>query len=342
MRALIRCLAFLVIVVPPGAAQDLTAGVSVGVVKLSDTRSEQALSGVLAYQAGWLSLYAVPAILHVSNTATQSTVSSSGLGDLPLIAAASYTSPAPASPSVGASLAVVLPTGNASCGLGSGQTAAGVDVGAGVSPGRAHLWGDASRSITGVSSQSSLNAPKATTLHFEAGYEVTPGWTWTGSVGVDVGTADSTHPLSRVIGLGVSHPLARTAHAHRRWPSPAHDRVAAVGTHGWLGDSLLRLLPGDSYYPVAAHRDDVPDGHGEQDCQLSLAWDLGSADPLGLAGADVRPIDCNADTIVSVYAGRDGSWTGLPFTSRHRRSSIARARFYRPPLECPERSQYSS
>jgi hypothetical protein len=208
MRALIRCLAFLVIVVPPVAAQDLTAGVSVGVVKLSDTRSEQALSGVLAYQAGWLSLYAIPAILHVSNTATRSTVSSSGLGDLPLIAAASYTSPAPASPSVGASLAVVLPTGNASCGLGSGQAAAGVDVGAGVSPGRAHLWGDASRSITGVSSQSSLNAPKATTLHFEAGYEVTPGWTWTGSVGVDVGTADSTHPLSRVIGLGVSHPLA--------------------------------------------------------------------------------------------------------------------------------------
>src|SRR5229473_2190378 len=150
MRALIRCLAFLVIVVPPVAAQDLTAGVSVGVVKLSDTRSEQALSGVLAYQAGWLSLYAVPAILHLSSTATRSTVSSSGLGDLPLIAAASYTSPAPASPSVGASLAVVLPTGNASCGLGSGQAAAGVDV----------------------------------------------------------GTADSTHPLSRVIGLGVSHPLA--------------------------------------------------------------------------------------------------------------------------------------
>src|SRR5260370_37029271 len=110
MRALIRCLAFLVIVVPPVAAQDLTAGVSVGVVKLTDTRSEQALSGVLAYQAGWFSLYAIPAVLHVSNTVSGRTVSSSGLGDLPVIAAASYTSPAPASPSVGASLSAVFPT----------------------------------------------------------------------------------------------------------------------------------------------------------------------------------------------------------------------------------------
>jgi hypothetical protein len=204
MRTPIRCLAFLVIVVPPVAAQDLTAGVSVGVVKLTDTRSEQALSGTLAYQAGWFSLYAIPAVLHVST----GTVSHSGLGDLPLTAAASYTAPTPGSPTVGASLLVMLPTGNAACGLGSGQTAAGVDVGVGVSPGLAHFWGDASRSISGVSSQSALNAPKATTLHLEAGYEVSPGWTWTGSVGFDVGTADTTQALSRVIGLGVSHTLA--------------------------------------------------------------------------------------------------------------------------------------
>ncbi len=208
MRAPIRCFVFLLIGVPPAAAQDLTAGVSVGVVKLTDTRSEQALSGTLAYQAGWFSLYAIPAVLHVSSTASGRTVSSSGLGDLPLSAAATYTSPTPASPTVGVSLLVELPTGNAACGLGSGQTAAGVDVGAGVSPGLAHFWGDASRSISGVSSQSALNAPKATTLHFEAGYEVSPGWTWTGSVGFDVGTADTTQALSRVIGLGVSHTLA--------------------------------------------------------------------------------------------------------------------------------------
>lgn len=206
MRAPIRCFAFLVIVVQPAAAQDLTAGASLGVVKLTDTRSEQALTGTLAYQAGWFSLYASPAFLRVSKDSAGRTVSSSGLGDLPLTAAASYT--APGSPTVGASLLVVLPTGKVGCGLGSGQTAAGIDVGAGISPGLAHFWGDASRSISGVSSQSALNAPKATTLHFEAGYEVSPGWTWTGSVGFDVGTVDSTQALSREIGLGVSHTLA--------------------------------------------------------------------------------------------------------------------------------------
>jgi hypothetical protein len=208
MRALIGYIAFLVIVLPPVAAQDLTAGASLGIVKLTDTRSEQALTGTLAYQAGWFSLYASPAFLRVAKDSAGRTVSSSGLGDLPLTAAASYTSPTPGSPTVGASLLVVLPTGNASCGLGSGQTAAGFDVGAGVSPGLAHFWGDASRSLSGVSSQSSLNAPKATTIHLEAGYEVSPGWTWTGSVGFDVGTVDSTQALSRVIGLGASHTLA--------------------------------------------------------------------------------------------------------------------------------------
>jgi hypothetical protein len=101
---------------------------------------------------------------------------------------------------------VVLPTGNACSGLGNGQTAAGVDLGGSLSPGRAHLAADVSRSVSGVSSQSTLNGPKATTLRFEAGYDAAPRWTWTASVGVDVGAPDST--LSRVIGLGVSHTLA--------------------------------------------------------------------------------------------------------------------------------------
>src|SRR5260370_25298011 len=156
MRAPIRCFVFLLMGVAAVAAQDLTTGVSVGVVKLRDTRSEQALSGTLAYQAGWFSLYAIPAVLHVSSTASGRTVSSSGLGDLPLSAAATYTSPGPASPTVRVSLLVQLPTGHAACRLGSGQTDAGVDVGAGVSPGLAHFWGDASRSISVGSSPPTL------------------------------------------------------------------------------------------------------------------------------------------------------------------------------------------
>ncbi|HYL21303.1 MAG TPA: transporter [Gemmatimonadales bacterium] len=207
MRTLARGFAFLLAAASSAAAQSVNAGVSAGWVKLTDSRSEEALSGTLEYQAGWLSLYAMPGVLHVSSTVSGRTVSSSGLGDTPLVAAASYTAPGPGSPTVAAALLAVLPTGNASCGLGMGQTTAGVDVGAGLSPGKAHLSADASHSVSGISSQSVLNAPKATTLRFEAGYDVAPRWTWTASVGVDVGTSDSTQALSRVIGLGVSHTL---------------------------------------------------------------------------------------------------------------------------------------
>ena len=208
MRLPLRSVACFVAVASSAAAQSrIDAGVSAGVVKLTDQRSEQVVSGVLEYAPrSWLSLYAIPAVVHVSDGTSGRTVSSSGLGDLPLVVAASYASPTPGSPTVGAALLAVLPTGNAACGLGSGQTAAGLDLGVAISPRQAHLAVDASRSLSGVSAQSSLDAPKATALHFEAGYDVAPRWTWTASVGVDVGS-DSTQALSRVIGAGVRHTL---------------------------------------------------------------------------------------------------------------------------------------
>src|SRR2546427_4417205 len=204
MRVLVRCAALLVAVASPTAAQSpIGVGTSAGVVKRTDQRSEEALAGVLEYQPNpWLSLYAIPAVLPLSDNVNGRPVSSSGLGDLPLVVAASYASPTPGSPTVGAALVAVLPTGNAACGLGSGQTAAGLDLGVAISPRLAHLAVDASRSLSGVSAQSSLDAPKATALHVEAGYDVAPRWTWTASVGVDVGS-DSTQALSRVIGAGV-------------------------------------------------------------------------------------------------------------------------------------------
>src|SRR5881296_245786 len=210
MRVLVGCLAFLVAVASSVAAQSrIDGGVSAGVVQITGRRSEQAMSGVLEYErSAWLSVYAIPAVLHVSDSTSKGTFSSSGLGDLPVVAAVSRTFLTPWSPTLGAALVAVLPTGNASCALGNGQTAAGMDLGVGLSPGRAHLSVDASRSLSGVSAQSSLTAPKATTLRFEGGYDVSPRWTWMASVGVDVGTADSTQALSRVIGVGVRHTLS--------------------------------------------------------------------------------------------------------------------------------------
>lgn len=207
MRVLFCNATFMIAIACSAAAQSrVAAGTSAGLVKLSGERSEQAWSGVLEFDPSpWLSLYAMPALLHVSDTASGRTVSSSGLGDLPVVAAAAYSSRAPGSPTIGAALVAVLATGDAACGLGSGQAAEGIDVGVGLAPGQAHLSADASRSLSNVSGVSSLGTAKATTLRLEAGYDVAPRWTGTASIGVDVGAPDST--LGRVIGAGVRRAL---------------------------------------------------------------------------------------------------------------------------------------
>lgn len=191
------------------AQTSLAAGVTAGSAKLSDQRSEQAVSGVLQVQTTpWLSLSAVPSFVHVSDMVSGRAVSSNGIGDLPLSAAAMHTFPGPHSPTIAAALTVMLPTGNASCGLGNGVTSEGLDIGLGASPNpKLHLSADASRSISHVSSQSTLSAPRATSLLLGGGYEVSPGWRADLSLGIDVGESDSTQALSRVVGGGVSHRL---------------------------------------------------------------------------------------------------------------------------------------
>src|SRR5260370_2412377 len=71
--------------VPVVGAAQASFGFTLGSAKISDVRSQRGLSAILQYQVGpWLTLSAVPAYVHVSN----GTVSSTGLGDLPLMAGA--------------------------------------------------------------------------------------------------------------------------------------------------------------------------------------------------------------------------------------------------------------
>ena len=211
MRTVVGCLLFCSAL---GAASlaaqaSVTAGATVGSAKLSDSRSEQALTGVVRYQATpWLGLSVMPAEVHVADVISGRTVSSSGLGDVPLTADAFHAFATPGSPVVAAALTVVLPAGNASCGLGSGNTSVGLDLGAGVSPSqRLRLSADASRSVSGLSAQSALAAPHATSLRAEAGYDITPRWTADLSLGADIGRSDSTQALSRVLSAGAIHVL---------------------------------------------------------------------------------------------------------------------------------------
>jgi hypothetical protein len=189
------------------AQTSLSGGVTAGSAKLSDQRSERALSGVLQLQTTpWLSLTVVPSYVHVSDIVKGSAVSSNGLGDLPFSAAATRAFPAAGAPTIAAALTIVLPTGNAACGLGNGVTSEGLDIGLGASPNpKVHLSADASRSLSHASSQSTLSAPRATSLVLGGGYDVAPSWRGDLSLGIDVGQSDSTQALSHVVGGGVSH-----------------------------------------------------------------------------------------------------------------------------------------
>ena len=195
---------------PLQAQTPVAAGVTAGAVKLTAQRSEQAVTGILQLQArSWLSFSATPSFVHVSDVVSSKPVSSNGSGDLPLSADAFHAFSTRGSPVVGAALTVVLPTGNAACGLGSGVTSVGLDLGAGASPSpRLHLAADASRSIGGgLSAQSTLSAPHATSLRGEASYDLSPRWTTNVSLGADVGQVDSTQALSRALGAGLTHSL---------------------------------------------------------------------------------------------------------------------------------------
>src|SRR2546428_14081869 len=114
MRVLVRCAALLVAAASPVAAQSaIGVGTSAGVVKLTDQRSEEALSGVLEHHPSpWLSLYAIPAVLHLPDNGNGRPASSSGLGDRPVVVAAPHASPTPGSPTVGAGLVAVFPRAN--------------------------------------------------------------------------------------------------------------------------------------------------------------------------------------------------------------------------------------
>lgn len=223
-----------------GAAQ-VSYGVTVGSAKLSDVRSQRGVTAILQYQVGsWLTLSALPAYVHVSN----STVSSSGLGDLPLVAGTAHTFTNAWSPTLGAALVATLPTGDAACGLGTGQTSWGMNAGVGVAPSDAlRLSVSGSRGLSGLGTQSELSAPQATSLAFEVAYAVAPRWTLDGSVGGDVGHSDSTQSLARTVGAGASYavagPLALTMDVGHGLTSASPKWVLSIG----IGTAFSGISP---------------------------------------------------------------------------------------------------
>jgi len=211
--------------------QSMDAGMTAGVARFNTAQSEQTLTAIVQlHPRSWLSVSAIPSLVRISDSG----VSHSGLGDLPLGVAADHRFPGAGSPVIGAALSGTLPTGNASCGLGSGEVGVGVDGGVAVSPSeRWQLSAGASRGLGGAGTQSALSPPHATSLRLESSYGVTDRWTTGLAFGADVGSSDSTQPLGRVLGEGTSYRiagnLALTVDASRGLTSASPRWVWSVG-----------------------------------------------------------------------------------------------------------------
>jgi hypothetical protein len=210
------------------AAQGVTYGVTAGAATLNDQQKDRAFTATLQWQARpWLGFSVAPGYLHAEHDSGGIAFTSTGFGDLPVSADASYSfDDAPWSPDLGSSLTITLPTGLSRCGLGTGTAGVGLDLGVGVQPtDPLHLALSTSRDLSGVAAASILDPPHATALSFEASYDFSPRVSAGLSFGGDFGTPDSGATLPRVIGGGTT--------IHIRGPIA----LALSGSHGLTSGS---------------------------------------------------------------------------------------------------------
>ena len=189
------------------SAQGVTYGVSAGAAKLNDSQKDRVFTAALQWQARpWLGFSMAPGYIHAENDSAGVPFTSNGFGDLPVAADLSYSfDDAPWSPDLGSSITVTLPTGLSRCGLGTGATGMGLDLGVGVQPiDPLHMAVTTSRDLSGTAAASILDPPHATSVSFEASYDFSPRVTAGLSFGGDFGTPDSGEALPRTIGGGTT------------------------------------------------------------------------------------------------------------------------------------------
>ena len=259
--ALVVLLALLQSLPRTSAAQGWGGTVRAGTIRFTDSTSVGALSGVIEYKPlGWLELGAAPTL--VRSTTGSSTAS--GVGDLPLSVAASTQWGTPLHPELGAGILFTLPTGQAACGLGSGQTAVGMNLAAGISPTEVvHLSADASRSFSGAITLSSLDQPQATWVDLGGDVDLAPRWTLSLSVGGDLGGAD-TVTADREIGGGVGYAFGNALNLAVDVTHRLAGLAPRWGVTVSFGTAATALSPLNSLSPLARQRQVFVSGSGNR------------------------------------------------------------------------------
>ena len=219
-------------VVPP-----FSFGLIAGLATLPGSVSVQAISAAMDYRPFcWLSLQAVPSYVHAgAKSTTGRTLSSTGLTDLPLSAIISHEyKNLPWSPELAIGLELVLATGDTSQGLGSGQTSYGGQLGVGVSPvDRMSVDLSAWHPLHGTGVNSAVDAPGATSVGLEVGYEINDQLEASMGYGSDFGKPDSGYALPRSLAAGIvfklAAPIAVTLNGARGLTSGAPSWLFSLG-----------------------------------------------------------------------------------------------------------------
>jgi hypothetical protein len=174
-------------------------------MSFADGHSAEAMKGVLQFQARpWLVLGTEPALVRATDTT--GTSARSGLADLPLSVGVTHAFEHAAwHPSVGLSGIVSLPTGDATAGLGTGETELAADAAIGVAPRdgldlRLGAW----RGLTSSSVGAGLGG---TSLEGEASYDVGDRAGVSLMYGAELGAGDSTYAPGRTLGGGMTYAL---------------------------------------------------------------------------------------------------------------------------------------
>lgn len=247
MRPYLAVAALLVCAANRARGQAVTWGAIGGAAGLPGDASMQAASALFEFKpVSWLTLSANPAVDHVTvPSTTGGSVSSTGPTDLPLGISAAHSLPnTPLSPTLGAGIEVSLPTGNSSTGLGSGQTGVAGELGAGISPTDnlsldLNLW----HPFAGDGINGAIDAPRATSIDVEAGYDWTERFNTSIGYSTDVGPADSGTVLPQSIAAGFvfafAKPLALTVNGSHGITSGAPRWLISVG----IGTAFSGLNP---------------------------------------------------------------------------------------------------
>lgn len=175
-----------------------STGVTAGAMSFTGGRSEQALSLLLLYRpVSWLSFSAAPGY----GRTTLGTLSSQGLTDMPLAAAAQYSAVSlPWSPAFTGFLSTVLSAGKSGSTLGIGRTSLAAGAGLSVSPvSHTYLSADASLPVTTGTGNGSADlwiSRSFGNLTPSAGYSQ------------EIGSADSAATLARSIAGGIAFSIA--------------------------------------------------------------------------------------------------------------------------------------